>query len=322
MTSSKPNSIKLLIVTVNYFSASLIAKLVDQLAKQTLPERVNLSAVCVDNSVSPEQQTVLERVKTEAPFEFKLVISPVNLGFGRAINKGLEGEEFDYVCCVNPDVGLLPDTLNELLSYCLKESGRGIWGGVTVDQQSEADFRHAWQEPSLRNTLAWALGLKRIIGHQLWQDNYRHMAQNMSQPYPVDSVSGCCIMISNPAWQALEGFDLDFFLYSEEIDLCRRARRMDFQPTIVPLCKLNHTSHSEQESTSRLLTIYSSKLLYASKHHGPLYNFCYRLIIVLGSLVRIFKSVIFGRIKTARAWASIAWCSLVYRQNYQQQMIQ
>ncbi|MFT6032315.1 MAG: N-acetylglucosaminyl-diphospho-decaprenol L-rhamnosyltransferase [Arenicella sp.] len=311
-SKSEQGAIKLLLVSVNYFSADLIAKLVKQLENQALPAGVSLSIVCADNSVSADQEAALKRIKESSSVAFELLVWPINIGFGSAINKSIEGKEFDYVCCLNPDVSLRPNALYQLLTHCQKEATQGIWGGVTVDKIMTPDFRHAWQEPSLKNTLTWAFGLKHFTDNQLWHDNYQHIDTSSDTPYPVDSISGCCMLISAPAWHALGGFDSDFFLYSEEIDLCRRSRKLGFQPTVVPLSILHHASHSHKESIKRLPLLYASKFLYAEKHHGPLYNILYRGIISIGSLIRMINVLSKGRANSSRSWASLAWRSLVY----------
>ena len=315
MNQTNTDKIKLLIVTVNYFSASLVALLLEQLANQSLADNISLSVACIDNSASLDEENALERVAANSSIDFELIVSSVNLGFGSAINKAVGNKEFDYLCCINPDVSLRPNTLSELLAHSVADQDQGIWGGLTVDDQLEPDFRHAWQETTLKYTLGWALGLNRLIKDKSWQNDYRHMAGNSMQAYPVDSVSGCCVLISASAWRAVGGFDAAFFLYSEEIDLCLRARRLGFQPTVVPRAQLHHAAHSNQESTRRLKTFFSSKLLYASKHHGLLYNLCYRWLISLGAVLRMIKSLAKGRLKATRAWASLAGSSLFYRQN-------
>lgn len=313
MSEPEKRSVNLLVVVVNYFSAKLVANLTEQLSNQRLPEQVKLSIVCADNSVSPDQKKTLLDLKEQAKIDFKIVLNSNNLGFGSAINNCAKGQDFDFLCCINPDVTLFSDTLLALLAHCIDNPEQGIWGGHTVNEQHKLDYRHAWQEPSLRNTLAWAIGLKRLISKPPWHDNYRHLADNALTPYAVDCVSGCCLIISAEAWQATGGFDPDFFLYSEEVDLCLRARQLSFQPTVVPNAKLTHKAHSLSESINRTNTIHSSKLLYASKHHGFTYNICYRLLISLGAIVRTMKSVFNGQLTAAKIWANLALTSIIYR---------
>ena len=310
MTKADKNSPKLLIVIVNYFSANLIEKLIKEINIQPPVEDFSISIVCVDNSVDEGQSSALRKIEEVYARKVKLLFNERNEGFGNAINIGLKGQSFDFACFINPDVSLEVDTLPLLMFHALSNTHQGLWGGLTVDQYRQADFRHAWQEPSLKNTFAWAIGLKRFIRSPEWQDNYKHLALNENQPYSVDCISGCCLMISNSAWQATRGFDSDFFLYSEEVDLCRRARTLGYQPTVLPDAKLTHADHSSKELTHRITIIFIAKMQYAKKHHGLIYTIFFRLFIAIGSFIRAAKSLTQGRLNSAKVWLKLSVVSL------------
>jgi len=312
MPSLNIKPIKLLVVIINYFSADLVTDLVKQLNQQRLPSDFELSIICADNSANDKQRQELQKIEVSSNAELALQLNSSNLGFGRAINQCAEGQNFDFLCCINPDVTLFSDTLSSLLSYCSKHSEQGIWGGITVDEQERPDFRHAWQEPSLKNTLVWATGLSRFLRKPSWQDNYKHLNDNSLQPYSVDCVSGCCFLISRSAWIAVGGFDDSLFLYSEEVDLCRRARQSGFQPTVVSHAKLKHSRHSAEESNKRVIAIYSAKLLYASRHHGVRFNIFYKILVSAGSCLRAIKYLISGNFTAAKVWGKLAFISLFY----------
>lgn len=305
---------------VNYFSAELVENLLAHLIQQTLPISTKVTIICADNSQSSEQHKALRKIKSRLgakehanrQLNIQLLLNPTNLGYGCAINKSVKNQYFDYICCINPDVMLQEHALNELISHAIKNPIQGIWGGLTVDQQLNPDFRHAWQQPTLLNTFSWATGLKRLSNHPSLHDNYKHLAKE-THPYPVDNVSGCFMLISANAWESTNGFDADFFLYSEEIDLCKRAKDLGFQPTVVPSSKLHHSPHSQEVSTQRLSLLYASKLLYAHKHHGLFYNVVYRSTLFLGSIIRAIITLMQARLGIAGAWAKLAITSLFYR---------
>jgi len=313
MIKPEPEPIKLLVIIINYFSAALVKKLVEQLALQSLPNQVSISIICADNSISTDQHQILKSLSASSKIDIELLQNQYNQGFGTAINNSVNDKKFDFLCCINPDVSLFPQALFELLTHAIQHPTEGIWGGLTVDKNLKLDCRHAWQEPTLKNTSAWAFGLKRFIQNTEWQDGYQHMQENLNLPYPVDSVSGCFLLISAPTWQATHGFDTDFFLYSEEIDLCRRARSLGFQPTVVPKSKLHHTPHSTEESVRRIPKIYSAKLVYSNKHHGKPYHVLYRAIISFGALARAIVSLLKGQLNTSCVWYNIALSSLLHK---------
>ncbi len=317
MSNTKSEPSKLLVVIVNYFSTELVNNLVKQLCKQELPSEFTVSIICADNSGDDEQQQRLSTIETTSDIALTCISNPTNLGFGKAINKCVEGHDFDYLCCINPDVVLFPETLSSLLKHSTKNNSQGIWGGVTVDKHDHPDFRHAWQEPSMINTFAWATGLSRLIKDGSWQLDYQHVGDQGVIPYAVDCISGCCLLISEPAWQAVNGFDTRFFLYSEEVDLCRRARQVYYQPTVVPNAKLKHAHHSAAQSCQRIIPIYTSKIVYVRKHHGTLFNVSYRLMITAGASLRAFAYLFKRDLDTAKTWAKLAFISLTFGRNKQ-----
>jgi len=304
--------VKLLIVTVNYFSSGLIEKLLTQLADQSSLNQVEFNIVCIDNSCDKSETDKLVQIQASSKLEFELFFNHANLGYGRAINDAVVNREFDYLCCINPDVSLSSDTLHNVISHAKQHEKEGIWGGLTIDKKLLPDYRHAWRETTLRNALGWAFWFNKLSKRAIWHDDYQYAHQD-DTPYPVDSVSGCFFLISLEAWQSLKGFDTDFFLYSEEIDLCHRSRRLGFQPTIVPSSLLHHKHHDELESKQRIQIIYKSKLLYAQKHHGKFFNFTYRAIITIGSLLRAVGHSLRSRFSIANEWLAVCWISCSYR---------
>jgi GT2 family glycosyltransferase len=295
-------------IVINYFCFEQTIELLHQFEKLHTNNNIRFSVSCADNSNSTEEKRELEAFQRQSRLELRLLFNQTNLGFGRAINAASRGISFDYLWLVNPDVTLFPCTFVKLLSAATITPAQGIWGVLTVTDKQNADHRHAWREPSLWNTAGWAFGLSKIIrAHGWWHGHYQYDARhNLTQSYPVDSVSGCCFLISHEVWDSLNGFDDDFFLYSEEIDLCHRARRSGFQPTTVPTATLLHSSDGTKGNSQRLMLIYHAKLLYAAKHHGLLYCLCFRFIVLSGGLIRSLFQLTKRNTKLAIAWLSIS----------------
>ncbi len=312
---------RLLVVIVNYMSCKLVSELVGELSIQKLPTNVAMSIICADNSCSDYEASSLRAALAQHSSITKVTVNDENLGFGSAVNTSLttlcnaatSESSFDFLLCINPDVTLHSDTIFQLLVHAETHANQGIWGGITVDDNIEPDYRHAWQEPTLLNTAAWAIGLKKIVSAACFQDNYRHIRNQHQVPYPVDSVSGCLLLISQNAWHSIGQFDSDYFLYSEEIDLCRKARSLGFQPTVVPSAILQHAHHSKSEFIKRLEPLFSSKLMYAEKHHGLMYNILYRTSIVIGAMLRIFNALATRNSNEIKAWSKIFLISFTNR---------
>lgn len=302
-----------LVVLVNYYCAEQTTGVLQQLEQLTKPDHIRLSVMCADNSHSDarrlsknqQEQQKLTAFKQQSTLELTLIFHAQNLGFGRAINAATENAEFDFLWLLNPDITLTEQTFNALLNAAETNVDAGIWGGFTLSPHSgQPDYRHAWREPNLLNTGAWALGLHKFNQRTCWQNNYKHHKHDHAC-YPVDSISGCCMFISRAAWQASDGFDRDFFLYSEELDLCHRARTLGFQPTVITQAILFHSEDGTNNNAQRLLFLHYAKLLYASKHHGMLYNLCYRAQIALGAGIRAMTFALKNNTKMAQQWKAI-----------------
>jgi len=104
----------------------------------------------------------------------------------------------------------------------------------------------------------------------VFANDYRkiHEQQKNLKHYSVDAVSGCFLLIDAHLWQALNGFDERFFLYSEEIDLCQRARAMGANPQVINAVQFKHVRGTTSHDFSRMKMLINSKLLYWQKHHG------------------------------------------------------
>ena len=299
--SKKHNPIKVTVVIVNYFCADQTQELILFLLgiKSSL---FDISIICSDNSNDNKQKVLLKKLSQSTP-RITLFFNNQNLGFGNAINAAVHDQTgFDYLLLINPDVTLKKGSIEQLIHATLSTKAAGIWGGITVTNDNQPDGRHAWREPTLIRSLVWSIGLKRSIKHDCLIDNYKTTPSTESDvPYPVDSVSGCCMLIAKDVWTKNRGFDTRFFLYSEEIDFCRRARLNGFQPTTVPKSRLIHKASYNSENTSRLLLLHHAKFIYAKIHHGIIHQICYRLIIAIGALIRAFVFITKDK-RNSKSW--------------------
>jgi len=294
-------------IVINYFCSEHTIELLQQIQSIQNKNKIRLSVACADNSNDADERRKLEAFKQQSELALTLSFNQQNLGFGKAINKVSKNSQFDFLWLVNPDITLFPNSLDELLSTAMTTPTQGIWGGLTVSADQQADYRHAWREPDLCNTAGWAFGLSKITNVPLWHNDYQNEARhNLTHAYAVDSISGCCALVSNNLWQKLNGFDEDFFLYSEEIDLCRRARAAGFQPTTVPTALLLHSAEGTSHNSQRLILIYHAKLLYFGKHHSLLYGLGFRGLLASGATIRGIAQVIRGNARVAKTWLTIA----------------
>jgi N-acetylglucosaminyl-diphospho-decaprenol L-rhamnosyltransferase len=169
----------------------------------------------------------------------RLVHTGGNLGYASAINAAVRrhARPADTVAVLNPDLRLAPDALRILLATSAE---RGV--GIAVPRHFDAEgesvaslrrqptLARVWSEALIGCRLASPLGLSELI---LDPDAYEH-AQD------VDWASGAAMVIAPACRAATGGWDESFFLYSEEVDYCRRARDAGFSIRYDPRASTTH----------------------------------------------------------------------------------
>lgn len=244
-----------------------------------------LSLTIVDNASADDSVELLRGIEG---VERVLIESGRNLGFGAGCNlavRHIAGE--GPILFLNPDVRLRPESLSALIRGYREHPLSGIWGGLTLDQDDKPDGKSAWREPSLLGLAAWSFFFDAMLRPFGFTGVEAYSRRALLQGPQVDAVSGCFFLIDSDLFHRLGGFDERFFLYSEEIDLCRRARLLGAQPKIIPAARVMHSGSVTLTSEAKLRHLYYSKLLYFRKHWSPLPFRFARILLNAGTLLRL-----------------------------------
>jgi GT2 family glycosyltransferase len=259
------------ILIVSFNTRAVLRECLESIERESAGLKVEV-AILDNNSVdgSPEM------VERDFP-HVRLVRSHVNLGFGAANNAALEGSRGRYIVLLNSDAFLCPDSLRLAVQHMDDNPQAGLAGGKLVGR----DF--SWQPsarmfPGLLSDLSVMTGLaarypkSRIFGYfdRTWADQ--------SVPSEVDWVPGAFSIIRSDVLDKIGFFDPAFFLYSEEVDLCRRIKAAGYQVWYWPDINVIHIGGEssrqvktlEMSSTGAQLVLWRmrSTLLYYRKHHG------------------------------------------------------
>jgi len=180
---------------------SLLSEALEHLAAQTVDHDV----VVVDNAST---DGTAEAVRTGFP-HVRLVVLDENLGFGRAVNRGVEDVETEVVVLVNNDVLCAPDFLERLLEP-FAEGGVGMVAGVLLqhDRPHLVDSAGIELDPTLRS---WDMLWNRPV------EELEHASD------PVGPCGGAAAYATE-AFRGVGGFDDAFFAYWEDVDLALRLR--------------------------------------------------------------------------------------------------
>ncbi len=231
----------------------------------------------------------VEMVRREFP-QVHLIASEVNLGYTGGNNQGIAASQGRYILLLNPDTEVVGDALPTMVAYMDAHPDVGALGPQLLNPDGSV-------QSSRRRfpTLGTALVESTVI-QQWWPDN-RILRRYYVQDRPddaiseVDWVTGACILLRRQAVEQVGPLDDAFFMYSEELDWCRRARDAGWKVVYLPTAQVIHHEgkSSEQVMPLRHVRFQRSKIHYFRKHHGRwagtllhaflLLNYAYLLVI-------------------------------------------
>ena len=237
-----------------------------------------MEVIVVDNASSDGS---VEMVRAEFP-PVRLIANEENLGFTRANNQGITASRGRYVLLLNPDTEVLGDALGAMVDYMDVHPDVGALGPMLLNPDGSV-------QSSRRRfpTLATALLESTVFQWELSRDNrilrrYYVLDRPDDEVQEVDWVTGACILMRREAIEEVGLLDEGFFMYSEELDWCRRARGRGWKVIYLPEAKVVHYGgkSSEQVVPFRHIQFQRSKVRYFRKHHGLLWAWILRLFLL------------------------------------------
>jgi N-acetylglucosaminyl-diphospho-decaprenol L-rhamnosyltransferase len=254
------------IVIVNWNSRNLLRQCVRSLPA-ALAESFKLNrVVVVDNASRDGSADVLE---TDC-VPIKVVLNIKNRGFAAACNQGASGSKADYLLFLNPDTRLNARSLEPALAFLEAPEQRniGILGAQLLSEGGVVQ-RTCARAPTAGRLLARSLGLDKLLP-RLFKP-YFMLEWDHLDTRDVDQVMGAFLVIRRNLFEALSGFDEQFFVYYEDVDLCLRARGAGFRVVHFPHSTATHigAGTTEQAKERRMFFLLRSRALFARKHFGP-----------------------------------------------------
>ncbi len=203
----------------------------------------------------------------------RLIANASNRGFTAANNQGLAQAQGRYVLFLNPDTEVVGDALATMVAYMDVHPAVGALG-------PQLRYGDGSPQPSRRRfpTLATALFESTPLAWHWppacnpWARRY-HMADTPDdQTQTVDWVVGAALLVRRAALDQVGGFDEGYFMYSEELDLCRRIKAAGWEIHYFPHAQIIHHEgkSSEQVVAARHIYFHTSRVRYFRKFHGPL----------------------------------------------------
>ena len=204
------------VIFVNYKTKDLTINAINSVIEKT--KGISYEIFVVDNASNDGS---IEAIEKEFP-NINIIKNKVNGGFGYANNLAIKEAVGKYVFCLNTDTLLYNNAIKIMYDFMEQNSDVGVCGGSLLDENLNYTAQLC-KFPRLFNFT--------IIDKQNDSD---------SKPIPVDWVCGADIFIRRKILYDTGLFDDEFFMYREEIDLCKRIKNLKYQIYLVPESKIIH----------------------------------------------------------------------------------
>jgi N-acetylglucosaminyl-diphospho-decaprenol L-rhamnosyltransferase len=226
---------------------------------------LSVQIVVVDNASTDGS---VEMVRGEFP-HVRLIANEENVGFTGGNNQGMAVSDGRYVLLLNPDTEVVGDSLGEMVGFMESQSGVGALGPQLLypDGGVQSSRRRF---PRFRTALLEGTFLQQRFPHSGALKRYYVLDGSDSETQDVDWVVGACLLMRRTTLQEAGPLDERFFMYSEEMDWCYRAKELGWRVVYFPRAQVIHHEgkSSEQVMPVRHIQFQRSKVLFFKKYHG------------------------------------------------------
>ncbi|MDD5031952.1 MAG: glycosyltransferase family 2 protein [Patescibacteria group bacterium] len=247
------------IIIVNFNTRELLKNCLTSIFKSC--GRKNFEIIVIDNNSGDGS---LEMLEENFGRQIIIIANKENIGFGAANNLGAKTARGEYLFFLNSDTIIRNDILAPAEKIFSSSKNIGILAPQLIllsgDKQPEAYGRF----PNLAN---------------LFIRKFRKIFAKENKILPVDWVSGAALFIRKNVFQKISGFDENFFMYFEDIDLCKRVRDINYEVAVLPSISVVHLGgKSLKDNKTRKKYYYFSQDYFYKKHYGKSKLFLLKII--------------------------------------------
>ncbi len=266
------------IVIVSYNVASLLEGCLRSIFERSA-DGLKVEVIVVDNASADHSPAFVQQNFPQV----KLIANSENYGFPAACNQGWKIATGRYIFFFNPDALLAPDALSRLVDFMQQRPEVGISGPLL--RYGDGNLQSSRRRfPTLPLALVESTVLQRYPPFKNLPMLKRFYFEDVSpdQTHPVDWLVGAALFFRREVLAQTEGFDERFFMYSEEIDLCKRAKSLGWEVWFVPEAVVIHLEgrSSAQNVPRRHINFNTSKISYFRKHNGLLIGWFLRQFLL------------------------------------------
>lgn len=228
--------VDLSVIIVNWNAGDYLPAALDSLFMAQEQSGLKIEVWLIDNASTDDSAAWVQQHFPQVC----VIANDVNRGFAAANNQGLCLSTGRFMLLLNPDTVLPPTALAALTSFLDQHPQVGVVGPRLVGARGKTQGGAAGFDPSPATIFNHATFLYRLFPGRLRGLWLPRSAYQQLQPLSVDWVSGACMMVRRQAFEAVGPLDEGYFMYSEDVEWCRRIRVAGYQVVCIPVVSVVH----------------------------------------------------------------------------------
>ena len=278
------------IIIVNWNSKAYLEKCIESILLWTVD--IKYEIIVIDGASFDGCGEMLRSLYPQVRF----IQSDKNLGFAKANNEAFRVSSGQNILFLNPDTEVEGSAVETLSEWLTSAADAGIVGAKLLNSDRSVQTSCIQAFPTILNQFLDSEALRKAFPMAgLWGTS--PLFEEGMIPKSVDAVSGACLMIKRCVFESVGTFSADYFMYSEDIDLCFKAKQAGWKTYYVPTAVVVH--HGGTSSSQTSVNAFSSVMMLESrwrffrKTRSSWYCKLYRVAILFLSLIRL-GLILFG----------------------------
>lgn len=266
------------IILVNYNSLDYLRECLQSIYEWTTG--ISFEIVVVDNA-SPAGD--VDSLKKDFA-AITLIKSGTNLGFAGANNLGFQHSSGEYVLFLNPDTRLVSAAINQIMQRLRSLPDAGIAGCKLLNDNLSVQTTSILSFPTILNSFL-QMEYFRLRWPSLW--GIGPLFSSCTEPAQVEAISGACMMVKRDVFEQVGMFSTDYFMYSEDVDLCYKTAYAGLRNYYMGDATIVHYGGKSAPRESQTVMKTRAELRFCEKHYGRLYAFMFRIASAFNAILRL-----------------------------------
>ncbi len=263
--------------------------IIEQNIEYLMESGVKKEIILIDNGSQPPLEKLIDKR------DIKILRFEKGISFSAAYNAAFKIAKGKYILIINDDTFMVNKSLDKMVTFAERQD-IDVLGPKLMDRNNKMQFQARRGEQTPTAMFLYGLKLYKLFPRSHTLGQYPMSYFNDDEIIPVDIISGSCMLVKREVINKVHGFDDRYTFFSEDIDLCKRIRKMGIKIYYNPFINVIHLGGEsfKQVPLKFLFHIHNSYLKYAKKHFSKniFYRVFYHLIIFLSFSIRIFAHLL------------------------------